>query len=150
MVHFLFSVPKRKTRTNPSRRCKAESKVVCQAIVQNKDIKIKSCVIRLNKLSQNDIQQAVSKKMNDERTLGQSKRKSDVELFSTPKRCKGIAKKTPMRRGIQVNTLMPAFHRYELVWAYIRGFATWPGVIEEILPNGNIVSTFLETTLIRT
>lgn len=67
-----------------------------------------------------------------------SKRKSDVDLASTPKRSRicQIAKKTPMKRGISVNTLMPAFHKYELVWAYIRGFATWPGVIEEILSNG--------------
>lgn len=34
------------------------------------------------------------------------------------------------------NALMPTIHTNELVWAYIRGYPSWPGVVEEILENG--------------
>lgn len=43
---------------------------------------------------------------------------------------------------IQKNMLMPSFHPFELVWAYIRGFPTWPGVIEEISVKGNFIVHF--------
>lgn len=41
-----------------------------------------------------------------------------------------IAQKCPS------NALMPGLHKYELVWAYVRGYPSWPGVVEEILSNG--------------
>lgn len=31
---------------------------------------------------------------------------------------------------------MTTFKVHDLVWAYVRGFCHWPGVIEEVLPNG--------------
>lgn len=31
---------------------------------------------------------------------------------------------------------MPSLHEHELVWGYVRGFPSWPGVIEKILSNG--------------
>lgn len=65
------------------------------------------------------------------------KRKSDLIEKPLPKRRRQcIIKKKPMKRHIQLNVLMPSLHKYELVWAYIRGFPSWPGVIEDILPNG--------------
>lgn len=49
-------------------------------------------------------------------------------LFSAGKSVKRIPKPT--------NALMPAIHLNELVWAYVRGSPYWPGVVEEMLPNG--------------
>lgn len=40
------------------------------------------------------------------------------------------------------NTLMPALLQYEIVWAYIKGFPSWPGVIETCLPNGKYLIHF--------
>lgn len=37
---------------------------------------------------------------------------------------------------IPTNALLPSLHRFELVWAYLKGFPSWPGVIEEITPKG--------------
>lgn len=34
------------------------------------------------------------------------------------------------------NALMTTFRQHDLVWAHVRGFAYWPGVIEEELTNG--------------
>lgn len=43
---------------------------------------------------------------------------------------------------IASNTLMPILHQHELVWAYIKGYPSWPGVIEEFLANGKILIHF--------
>lgn len=34
------------------------------------------------------------------------------------------------------NALMPSYHKYELVWGYVKGYPSWPAVIEDVLPNG--------------
>lgn len=37
---------------------------------------------------------------------------------------------------------MPALHKYELVWTYIKGYSSWPGVIEDISSNGKFIIHF--------
>lgn len=32
--------------------------------------------------------------------------------------------------------LRPAFQKYEMVWAHVRGYRNWPGIIEEETPKG--------------
>lgn len=32
--------------------------------------------------------------------------------------------------------LQPALRAFEFIWAQVRGYAVWPGIIEEVLPNG--------------
>lgn len=51
------------------------------------------------------------------------------KLMSMKRRVKKMPKTQP-------NALMPTLHEYELVWAYIKGYPSWPGVIEEFMPNG--------------
>lgn len=47
-----------------------------------------------------------------------------------------ISKKRRVKQIIKTNALMPSLHLHQLIWAYIRGFPFWPGVIEKLLPNG--------------
>lgn len=56
-----------------------------------------------------------------------------------PKRFSTITKK---RRTIQLNVLQPNFHINELVWAHVRGYPFWPGVIEKITPKGKYLVHF--------
>lgn len=39
-------------------------------------------------------------------------------------------------------TLQPAYEKFEMVWAHIRGFPLWPGIIETELPNGKYTIHF--------
>lgn len=38
--------------------------------------------------------------------------------------------------NLKSNALMPPLHEHQLLWGYVRGFSFWPGVLENILPNG--------------
>lgn len=40
------------------------------------------------------------------------------------------------------NAIVPAVHLNELVWGYVRGSPYWPGVVENILPNGKFMIHF--------
>lgn len=71
-------------------------------------------------------------------------------MISTPKRIRTEAK-TPVtkkrtrvnkKRTIKVNALMPTFHVFELVWAYVKGYPTWPCVIERITAKGKFAVHF--------
>lgn len=33
-------------------------------------------------------------------------------------------------------SLKPSLYKYELVWAHVKGYPIWPGIIEDELPNG--------------
>lgn len=37
---------------------------------------------------------------------------------------------------------MPTFHVYELVWAYVKGYPSWPCVIESITEKGKFLVHF--------
>lgn len=50
-----------------------------------------------------------------------------------------LAKRTP-------NALMPMIHKNELVWAYIKGFPAWPGVVEEVLAGRYSIHFFGDYT----
>lgn len=39
--------------------------------------------------------------------------------------------------------IMPSFYVNDLVWEYVRGYPSWPGVIEKITPKGKYVIHFL-------
>lgn len=49
------------------------------------------------------------------------------------------SKKKPTNKNDRpkpVNSLMQPFRKYDLVWARVRGFCHWPGVVENILNDG--------------
>lgn len=59
---------------------------------------------------------------------------SKVQQQRTNRQIKGMAKANWAK--FKSNALMPALHQHQLVWAHIKGFPFWPGVLEQILPNG--------------
>lgn len=89
----------------------------------------------------------LSKKRYDDtsavRTLGPKIRRIDTEATPTPlhpinKLQKKKEKTLRQNRKVVANimTLKPALEKYEIVWAHIRGYALWPGIIEELCANG--------------
>lgn len=62
-----------------------------------------------------------------------------VDALDTPN-------KTPAhkpRRGVRghkmttsIVALRPSLTKHEMIWANVRGFSMWPGIIEDVLPNG--------------
>lgn len=53
-------------------------------------------------------------------------------------------KKTRTRALVKAvpNALMTLPRTNELVWAYMKGYPSWPGVVESILPNGKFLIHF--------
>lgn len=52
-----------------------------------------------------------------------------------------IGKKQPARKNNRkavssILSLKPALQQFEMVWAHIKGFSNWPGIIEEETPKG--------------
>lgn len=43
---------------------------------------------------------------------------------------------------VSSNALMPKLHKHELVWAYMKGYPSWPGVIEDITSKGKYLIHF--------
>lgn len=50
-------------------------------------------------------------------------------------------KRTPLKRAHKMQ-LLPTFHPFELVWAYVKGYPKWPGVIEGMRPDGKYTIHF--------
>lgn len=47
-----------------------------------------------------------------------------------------------VRKQIRISVLLPSFHIHELVWGYVRGYPSWPGVIECLTPKGKYLVHF--------
>lgn len=54
----------------------------------------------------------------------------------------GVPAKPNKKRSVQCLVRLPSFRIYEFVWAYVRGFAYWPGVIESETKKGKYVVHF--------
>lgn len=98
--------------------------------------KVKSCV----KVIRTQTRSQTSRDANEEPSSKKQRTESSVQIavrsnIATKRRLAKMPKPTP-------NALMPPLKQYELVWAYIRGFPSWPAVIEKILPNGKFTVHF--------
>lgn len=69
---------------------------------------------------------------NKRRKIGDDKK---IHTFSLPNSSQAIRHKNKGQPK-PVNALMQTFKKYDLVWARVRGFCHWPGVIEDLLQNG--------------
>lgn len=79
--------------------------------------------------------------MNTDRNEDETKTKTIVENIVQPKPIRKTRRVAKMPK-VKSNALMPTLHKHELVWAYIKGFPSWPGVIEEFMPNGKVLVHF--------
>lgn len=71
------------------------------------------------------------------------KRKSLDILMSTAKKIRfespillSARKKKPKKLTSSILSLRPSFRPFEFIWAHIRGFSNWPGIIESETPKG--------------
>lgn len=100
---------------------------------------LKSCKVILDKIDvsryrQNANPSKVSKYVrNDNQASGCSKSNDEKNNAKLP-----IVQNKRKSRKIesQLICLQPALLKYELIWAHVRGYSIWPGIIEDILPNG--------------
>lgn len=53
-----------------------------------------------------------------------------------------VSKRLNKKRSVQCLVRLPSFEIHEFVWAYVRGFAYWPGVIEKITSKGKYLVHF--------
>lgn len=53
-----------------------------------------------------------------------------------------IQKKQPKKLVSSVLSLKPSLKQFEIVWAHVRGFANWPGIIEEETKTGKYLIHF--------
>lgn len=53
-----------------------------------------------------------------------------------------VSRKPNKKRTIQCLVRQPNFQINEFVWAYVRGFAYWPGIIESVTTKGQYVIHF--------
>lgn len=53
--------------------------------------------------------------------------KKNITIFFLPKRRKTV---------LSIVSIAPALIKYEIVWAHVRGYPLWPGVIQEETPKG--------------
>lgn len=82
-------------------------------------------------------------KIDEQLTHENLKRKHETAIsIPKAKRAKVAPRKTRAKSVRVMNALMPAFHVFELVWGYVRGYPSWPGVIESISPKGKMVIHF--------
>lgn len=96
-------------------------------------------LIRTNKIEQH-IPHAMS-------TRSRSTDVNTSELSPKSTVAKNVENATKRRlvRKIKIsraNQLMPNLYRYRLVWAHMKGFPFWPGVVEDMLPNGKYLIHF--------
>lgn len=96
-------------------------------------------------LTTNELDRKKKTLLTDENCDG--KRKSSEFISNDSKRMKfNQMLKTPSKRAAMKRTqkmqLLPNFHPFELVWAYVRGYPKWPGVIEGIRPDGKYIIHF--------
>lgn len=116
---------------------------------QGTDISLKSKGKRKRNESKNESCVRVTRTQTRSQTL----RGSNEEPASKKQRTESsvqiaIRSNIPTRRRLvkmpkpTLNALMAPLKQYELVWAYIRGFPSWPAVIEKILPNGKFLVHF--------
>lgn len=95
------------------------------------------------KVSNKCIQSNNATSLNDIRQTRTRKRPSTELLALTPKRMRfTVPTKTPKKRIIQLQVSLPCFHVNELIWAYVRGYPSWPGVIESITARGKFLIHF--------
>lgn len=68
----------------------------------------------------------------------------DSPTISTPKRARTSSKRRVNRkcRVISILALRPVLEEFEMIWAHIRGYANWPGIIEKKLSNGKYLVHF--------
>lgn len=87
--------------------------------------------------SQQRITRAMQKKIDDAELKGGAtvpSQSTSVSSIVKPKSVK--TRKINRNRSKTSNALMQPFLRFDLVWAHVRGYCYWPGVIEDILNNG--------------
>lgn len=85
--------------------------------------------------------------IDDKEVKPQAKRALKDEKSSSVEIAQRINSMQTKRRVTRIpkipkNALAPTLHKNELVWAYIKGYPFWPGVIEEFLPNGKYLIHF--------
>lgn len=69
--------------------------------------------------------------------------KNDNEVMNQPKSLIKPAKNRKSRKFVaNIVTMMPTLEIYEIVWCRIRGYPTWPGVIEEHTSDGKYLNHF--------
>lgn len=77
------------------------------------------------------------------RALKDSKSKCPPEQqIAIPSASKQIYRRVAKMPQVPKNALMPILYKNELVWAYIKGYPSWPGVIEEVTANGKFMIHF--------
>lgn len=99
----------------------------------------------------------VNKKKSDEMISSEAKKPCSERTRNQPTRtCKNTTiiekisnNKTHVRkRTIKalkpkiMNALMPSISKFELVWGYVKGFPSWPAVVEGIQPDGKYLLHF--------
>lgn len=82
------------------------------------------------------------KKLQQNTTTRTDNRSNDVNTEITEVTIRTKARKGQNRTKIPKNALVPCFYKHELVWAHLKGFPYWPGVIEDFLPNEKLLIHF--------
>lgn len=62
--------------------------------------------------------------------------KREISKASVPKRKPKSAQKNRKKIASTALSLRPSLQEYEMVWAHIKGFRNWPGIIEDETPKG--------------
>lgn len=65
-----------------------------------------------------------------------------VEKENSNPKPAAVPKKLTRKRIVQCLVRLPSFEINEIVWAYVRGFAYWPGVLESMTKKGKYVVHF--------
>lgn len=67
-----------------------------------------------------------------------------VQIEIVTERPKSVLKRSKRLKmpRVATNALMPTLYKLQLVWAYIKGYPRWPGVIEDFMPNGKYLIHF--------
>lgn len=59
---------------------------------------------------------------------------SQVKKSQTKSKQRSNSNRT--RKYSMVLCLPPSLRKFEMIWAHVRGYSLWPGIIEEEMPNG--------------
>lgn len=72
-------------------------------------------------------------------TNAQSEHQNEAHITSSVRTHKRTQRLT---RTFTSLVRQPQFHIFELVWAHVKGFPYWPGVIEKVTPRGQFTIHF--------
>lgn len=124
--HTIEIVPSKRKRNNPADNEKAKSEtpgIKTRSHAKNQTIEATT---------------SSSEPVNNQEHVKSLSIQTDIRT----KASKSVRSKRPKIPKVIKNALMPTLYKYQLVWAYIKGYPTWPGVIEDFMPNGKYLIHF--------